>query len=623
MAESQQHIKDRLFKTAAAIWGHKGTQAENSFDPLVGILLGSCAAELEKISHDIDETRGRTLERLVQLLYPEVLANAMPSHAVASAQPSEKTAVIPAETQFYYTKKYAGAGEGAPAVLKNIYFSPTGPFQLQQSAIALVATTHKVYSINENGLKETVLAAPGRTYNPYINSVWLGIEHPGNLTSETLFYFELRNEAGKAAFYDALPGAKWYQQPEQPVQTARRYPEGVPIHGKPDPGEIVSGKTSAVNRILKHINRFYLPHFITATGIDTGSIANEWPEALKAVYADADFKKLKKEKLCWVRIDFPENIHIAGIADDLLISLNCFPVVNRQLVITQQKLLEYINIIPLVSDAFFLDIAEVTDIEGNPLDGFNRQDENSPLNIHYGGINRFNEKNAVSAVEGLIQQLRDESSAFSSIGNDFLNKELRLLQQSLNILEQQINERNLLKADTPYLIIPDKEKTGTSNIYVKYWATNGGDGNNIKAGTPLFLYKSADVLSSSVKLVTGAMGGRDSLGNQDKVLAYKTALLSKEKLVTAEDIASFCRLRMALRDAAIEVKQGYRVQQNTKGGFCKTLDVFIRLTGDEMRVLLQNGTVDFWQQDLELAITENANFFMPLRVFIQNGQPGF
>jgi hypothetical protein len=620
MTESQQQIKDRLFKTAAAIWGLRGTQSESSFDPLVGILLGSCAAELEKISHDIEETRGRTLERLVQLLYPEVLANAQPSYAVAFAKPSEKAALIPAETQFYYPKKYAGGSEGAPTVLKNIYFSPTGPFQLQQTSIALVATTNTVFSINENGHKEAIISAPGRTYHPYKNSVWLGLEQAGNLTAETLFYFELRNEAGRAVFYDAMPAARWYQHPETPLNTARRYAADVPMYGKPDPKEIVSGKTSTVNRMLKHINRFYAPHFITVAGIDKASQVNEWPEELKAIYTDSDYKQTKKEKICWIRIDFPENIHVGAIAGDLFISLNCFPVVNRQLIVAQQKLMEYINIIPLVSDAFFLDIAEVTDIDGNPLDGFNRQDEDSPINIHYGGIARFNEKNAVLAVEGLIQQLRDESSAFSGIGNDFLNTELRQLQQSLNKLEQQMAERQMLKADTPYLIVPDKEKTGTSNIYVKYWATNGGDGNLIKAGTSLFLHKSADVQSNSVKLITSTMGGRNSLSNQDKVLAYKTALLSKEKLVTAEDIAAFCRLRMALQYAAIEVKQGYGVRPNTKGGFCKTLDVHIALTEAEMKALLLNGTVDFWQQDLELAIGANANFFMPLRVFIQKRQ---
>jgi hypothetical protein len=618
MSESQQQIKDRLFKTASAIWGHKGLQAESSFDPLVGILLGACAAELEKISHDIEETRGRSLERLVQLLYPEVLANAMPSHAIASAYPSEKAASIPAETQFYFAQKYAGAGEGAPSVMKNLYFSPTGAFPLQQAVIALMATTHQVYSINENLYKETVISARDRSKSPYRNSIWLGIEQAENIQAETLFYFELKNEAGRAAFYDALPAVKWSQQPEMPVKTKRRYPKEVPVLGKPDPREIVSGKTSSINRILKHINRFYQHHFITASGLDHSKMLNDWPEELKAVYEESDFKKLKKEKITWVRLDFPENIHIANITDDLVICLNCFPVVNRQLIIAQQKLMEYINIIPLMSDAFFLDISEITDIEGNQLLGLNKEDDNSPVNIHYGGINRFNEKDAVTAVEGLIQQLRDESSAYSSIGNDFLNSELRLLQQSLNKLEQQLAEKQILKADTPYLIIPDKNKTGTSNIYVKYWATNGGDGNLIKAGTPLSLYKSADVESNSVKLVTPTMGGRNNLGNPDKVLAYKSALLSKEKLVTAEDIASFCRLRIALRDASIEVRQGYKVQENVKGGFRKTLDVRINLSTAEMKALLMNGSVDFWQQELELAIHEQSNFFMPLRVFIHS-----
>jgi hypothetical protein len=76
---------------------------------------------------------------------------------------------------------------------------------------------------------------------------------------------------------------------------------------------------------------------------------------------------------------------------------------------------------------------------------------------------------------------------------------------------------------------------------------------------------------------------------------------------------------MAIRDASIEVKQGYLVQKNVKGGFRKTLDVLIRLTATEMKALLMNGTIDFWQQELELSIKEQSNFFMPLRVIIKTG----
>lgn len=604
-----------MLKTASALWGLKGTQQESHFDPLVGILLGACASELEKISHDIDDTRGRTLERLVQLLYPEVLTHALPAHAIACANPTEKHITLSAETQFTHNRRIAGTSEFAQPTVKTMYFSPSGPFTLQQSSVAVIATTQQVFLITETTQKETVAVAPLRSYNPYHNSVWIALEHPQHLGNETLFYFELQNESGKAAFYDALPTSSWYQH-GQALPIANRYPKGVLLHGRPDPAEIVSGKTSSMNRVLKHTNRFYLPHFITVQGLDVNAQADEWPSELKALYTPADYAKLKKQKLAWVRIDFPESIPIGNMAADLLIGLNCFPVVNRQLVTLQQKLMDYINIIPLQADDFFVDLAEVTDVAGHALNSLGNDGANSPVNVHYGGVGRFSDKDALSALEGLMQQLRDESSAFSSIGHDFLYNELRSLQQSLNKLEQELSERQLLKTDTPYLVVPDKEKTGTSNIYVKYWSTNGAMANHIKPGTPLALYKSADIQSNTVKLVTGTTGGRNSLGNQDKVLAYKTALLNKERLLTAEDIASFCRMRMALREANITVQQGYQVLEGAKRGFGKTLDVLIKVNDNEMRQLLQTGSLAFWQQDLALAIAAQGSFLMPIRVFI-------
>jgi hypothetical protein len=616
MPETQQQIKDRLLKSASTLWNHKGTLPEGSFDPVVGILLGACATELEKISHDIDDTRGRTVERLVQLLYPEVLAGAIPAHGVAFAYPSEKQTTLLANTQFYHATKIEGTGNGSSSATKQLYFSPTGPFPLQQSAVALMATTQQVYLMREGIQKEAVATAPSRTYNPYSNTVWLGIENPEHLTAETFFYIELRHEAGKTLFYEALPSARW-QQHGRVLEAQCRYPDGVQVHGQPDPAAIVSGRTSTMNRALKHINKFYAPRFIQVLGLDPNCGPTGWPEELAQVYTDNDFKQLKKDKLAWVRIDFPENIYMAGVADDLLISLNCFPVVNRQLMTTQHKLMDYVNILPLSSDGFFLDLDEITNMEGQALHGQNKQDSDSLFNIHYGGVGRFSEKDAMASVEGLIQLLRDESSAFSSMGNDFLGNELRSIQQSLNKLEQQLAEHHLLKADTPYLLIPDKERAGTGNIYVRYWSTNGAAGNHIKAGTALSLYKSADIRGNSVKLMTVTTGGRNSLNQQDKVLAYKTALLNKEKLVTREDIATFCRLKLALREAAVEVTQGYQVQNNTKGGFSKTIDVFIRLRPDEMRELLKSGSVAYWQHDLEAAIEAQSGFFMPLRVFIE------
>jgi hypothetical protein len=615
MAETHQQIKDRLIKTASSLWGYKGVQPEGGFDPLVGILLGACASELEKISHDIDESRARALERLVQLLYPEVLSGVLPAHAVVSAWPSEKKVTLPDETPFYTARKYAGIGEGAAPVWKNLYFSPTGNFLLQQSRVAFLATTQKIYAVKDALHKELLLESEqAYQYHAQQQSVWLGITQPENLQAHTHFYIELRHEADKASFYDSLPFARWHHA-QGPAATQPGFAPDIPMYGDPDAAEIVSGRTSITNRVLRHTNGFYAKQFITAKNLPAATGA--CPAELADCYKAESLAPLQKENLLWVRIDFPENLQVPKISPDLFISLNCFPVVNRHLIIMPQKVMNHVNIIPLTSEGFFLDLAEVTDIEGNALHELGKSGKESPVSLHYGGIERFNEKNALSAIEGLIQQLRDESSAYSGMGTDFLNTELKALQQSLNKLDQQLAERQLLKTDTPYLVLPDREKTGTSNIYVKYWMSNGAEANNIKGATPLSLYKGADLQSNSVLLLTNTGGGRNSLSHRDKVLAYKAALLSKEKLVTSEDIAAFCRLRLALHDAAVEVKKGYMVQPGSRNGFSKTMDVHIFLNNAEMNTLLQSGAAEFWQEELQQAIAAQSNFLLPLRIFIE------
>jgi hypothetical protein len=288
------------------------------------------------------------------------------------------------------------------------------------------------------------------------------------------------------------------------------------------------------------------------------------------------------------------------------------------LIVHQHKLMEHLNIIPLAAenDEYFLDVAQITDMESRELLGFNKTNDDAFISLHYGGVERFNEKDAVKAVESLIQQLRNESVAFSNMGFDFFNNEIKALQQNLNKLEQQMQDKQLMKGDTPYLMIADKEKIGTSNIFIKYWSTNGEEANNIRSSSPLNLHNNMDVESSSVLLLTPTHGGRNQLSDKDKVLAYKSALLSKEKLVTHEDIVAFCRLRLAMQDATIEVVKGYSVQEKSVHGFLKTIQVHIQLNEFDMRSLLEKASVAFWQTDIASAIQSHSNFFMPIQVFI-------
>lgn len=615
MAETYQEIKDRLIKTASSFWGYKDTQAEGQFDPLVGMLIGACATELKKIAHDIDESRTRVLERLVQLLCPDVLAHALPAHAIAYAYPADKQAQLSTETQFYTHSRTSGADNDSGN--RNVFFAPTGNFLLHKSSIKVIATTTIVSVINNKRQKEQVLTNAGRQHHPFQRSVWIAIEQPQHFRGDALFYFELRKETPREDFYELLPAAKWVCN-NAVLHSERAYGPQVSLYGKPDPEAIIANKTSHFSRIIKHINTLYANQFIHVSGLKDVQVTTGWPEVLKDIYAAEDYEKLKQEELAWIRIDMPEKINVGDIIDDLHIHINCFPVANFQVISTQHKIMEFINIIPLQSDGFFSSLAEVSDIDGNPLGGADDAvGEQVHVQLHYGGVERFNERDALFTVEGMIQQLRDESSAYQSIGNEFMNTELRTLQQSLNKLEQEIKEKQSLKSETPYLLITDHKKNGIGIINIKYRATNGDMANKIKMGSAINLYKGPDLQNNNAWLLTQTMGGRNSLNAQEKVLAYKSALISKEKLVTEEDIASFCRMRMALSDADIRVRKGYQLNKGASGGFSKTLDVWIYLTDEEIKQLSKRGTVEYFQHDLSLAIRTNANLFMPLRVFIE------
>src|SRR5215211_6924150 len=107
MYETKEHIKSRMLKNAARLWGYKETETESSFDPVVSLLLTAFASELEKVSGDIQASGARVLERLVQLLSPDTLTGALPAHGIATALPVEDATELFEDTRFYTHVKMA------------------------------------------------------------------------------------------------------------------------------------------------------------------------------------------------------------------------------------------------------------------------------------------------------------------------------------------------------------------------------------------------------------------------------------------------------------------------------------------------------------------------------------
>ena len=80
---SREAIRSEMIREVAQIWNYdESDMAVEGFDPLVGLLLGAFASGIEGLHHELENSRTRVVQRLAQLLAPEVLTGPQPAHAV-------------------------------------------------------------------------------------------------------------------------------------------------------------------------------------------------------------------------------------------------------------------------------------------------------------------------------------------------------------------------------------------------------------------------------------------------------------------------------------------------------------------------------------------------------------
>ena len=572
MLESREHIKTRMLKNAARAWGYTETESESNFDPLVSMLLSACSIELEKISGEIHGSRARVLERLVQLLSPDAFTGALPAHAVACATPVEKMLEIEEDAQYYITRKIPTPSDHEDPVTKDIFFSPTANFRLNRASIRFMATGRSLYKINNGINKELMMQAePGKDLPA--STLWLGIDTPGTSLKETMFHFDLRNEAEKQLFYHQLPKATWYWN-EQVIPHVPGYGSRSISGEQLDLETVLNREDDVSGKIKKQANAFYKPYFITLLDpedIAAGKDNAELTAIITETFTGKPAAPLQQTPLRWVCIDFPQTI-TSLLLQDVVCVMNSFPVLNRRLHDLTYRLQELVNIIPLQTEDLFLDLEDVSNDEGKILNTRSfrqKEDEAFGILLRNGGVGRFDERDAASIVDYLVQLLRDESAAFSTLGNDFMNAEMKQVQQIINKLEQRLFSRQQAREQIPYLMVRNHSKTPWQNVFMRYWSTCGTEGNHIKAGSLLRLYKGSSIENNQVLLVTTTVGGRNKLSTTETVLAYKSALLSKDRLITTEDIKAFCHYQLGNRVRKIDIEKGIMIHPDQQQGFFK------------------------------------------------------
>ena len=601
----KEKVKARMMQNAASLWGVKDSDIEVAFDPLVTMLIEGCVNEVEKINNEIKNTDARIIKHLAQLITPDIMTGYRPSHAIMQARPAEEFSILKPEVQFYHTKK--AQNDINPKLESNadIYFSPVSAFKLVNGSVKYMAYHDSLFE-NTNAYQKKLVAEAENLKQLERGCVWLALDTGDNTDTlpELSFFIDIKNNPGKSTFINLLPYTKWSSN-----GLSLEIKMGLPVKDHHSQNDLYT-ELSADERYMQEILMQYNQHFITLTAFPGNK--EQFPAVFESVFLANELKKIPG-KFTWIKVEF--NIAVDAMLPDLVCGINCFPVVNKKLNEFVFRLSQNLNIVPLKSVDYFFSVRGVYTQEGtkytnNPLSNTRNLDKGTYV-LRQGGIERFDSRNAAELITYLLNLLRDESGSFTVLGNEFISSNLKQLNQTLALIEQRIDNKHDSKEAPHYLFVTPFSEG--ENIYVSYWTTNGNFANNIKAGNKMELYGSGELKSDSLVLVTTTRGGRAKLDDSESLTAFKSAQLSRDRIVTPQDIRLACFHELGKEIEDVTVKKGFMVPNEIKSGFIQTVDVRLRVSGTNRL------TADEWVdicENLSTKIMKNSTGLTPVRVML-------
>ena len=614
--DTKEKIKDRILRRAAQTWGYTDSELETSFDPIVALLLEACASELEKISSELNNSRSRIIERLLEIMSPEINTGIVPARSIIHLEPIENNYTVSVEHQFRTKKVIQDIYDPLQPIVKDIYFGTTLPFILSKAKLEYIAFGNSLYS-----LKRIIHKDPITKENRFLKngSLWLGINCPEGIDKiEKLMFFTDVRSSQREIFYNYLKQAKFYIN-DQEIP----YKEGFNVENYTiDIDAVVNKNYNKINQLYSEVNDFYSDKFFHFTkDIIIKDEVFKVPDELINIFGDKVTSMNEAGNIIWLQVQFPEVV-INETFENVMFYINAIPVINKRLLTQNQTIGSFINYIPLSSDDIFLDLDSINDSRGYQYHIKEFSEGNLDIGdatLRHTGVTRFDERNASELIQYLIELLKDESASFTVIGGDFIDGTIKEINKSIATLEQHIKEKKFTKSNFPYAIIRPKStavKNDNDFFTVSYWVTNGDEANDLKVGTHLDCIGSSDFKQDTIMFINTTVGGKSRMDTKSKIDSYREALLTRGRIVTFADIKTFCQNHFKFTIKGIEIKKGTKIDSSTNKGFVRTIDIIL-----ERNLATEYQISDFeWQylcDNMLYKLDKSSSNIYPYRLIIK------
>lgn len=571
---SKESVKARMLQNATKVWGLKSPQ---SLDPFVKLLIDAFSTEVFKANNEIQTVNARILEKLAKLLTPSIYTHPIPAHAIAFTSPFESSEILLEHTEFFFRKQMNSTVKSESDKQLNIPFTPIGSVRTNKAQAAVMFVGNTCYSIDERLNKIPISRFQGRPSD--YRKVTIGInvsKYTQEKFPKSLGIFCLNPAFEHLDFvYKLLPYIKVSSNGNPLfVKEGLTYLKKEQAEGY----EQIFHEQSIQTKIIEDIKSIYHHKFIEVTGLsrDLFSEPGKLPQDLDFLAGREEIEKyIDGKNFLWLTFEFPPQFS-AEILDNFTFVLNAFPIYNRGWKKTEYSLDIMGNNIPLITEEgeHFLYIDEVQDGDGRKYTEipFTPSDDlkKGLYTVRKGGMERFNNRNAVDMISNVLELTRDEIAAFSLLNRDNVKGLLSEMSDKMKSMVQKVNNsKRIIKQEINYVILEPVEKT--DHTYASFWVTHCTFANHMRPGIEL----SNQLKSQSLVLLTETIGGAEEQKGTDSIQAYKYALTTRDKIISLEDVKNYCR--MVLKDELkdVRVKRGTMISNKPKEGFVRTVEVEI------------------------------------------------
>lgn len=546
-------IKERLLDRALDLWG---IEDERQLDPVVDLLLEAVAFESFQLEETLARADAALLGRLSRLLIPQKWMLPRPAHGLLSVHPKSGEHLMDLSPHDHFSVNRVVQGVKSPP----LFFTPLYATQLLDAQIRYRLWGTQLEELGRRRCyTEQAFAEEDRLGD---HTLYLGIQiAEENLVHTDRLRLAILPERGELLPF--LSEIQAFDACEHPlVIQAQNIPED-----------------SYEGHYVQDLKEHYC-HYLYEI---------ELQESKASCSLTSLFPKLKEElqelhdvasQLYWIRLEFPAVFTLDDMAS-MGVHLNTVPVINRRLIRKLHSLEREGRILSLsTSDqGHFLSIESLEDNLGKVYIPRERSYEAGALGVYslyFGDLERFDASDAQRQLRRVLQLVREEGNAFSAVDNSSFASVLKELQDRLTTLEKTVGKMQSESGPSKAFLMTMPEAEA-EHLALSYWESTGELANGLSPQDIIQSLEPDKFDSASIRLRTKTKGGR-AAETEDMLIAHlRYGLLSKERIVTREDVKSYLKHRLGITLKQVDLRDGVTISQEPNKGLVRCTDVFLEL----------------------------------------------